>query len=83
MDNRRVAEELTRLAGYLVGQHASLYRVRAYRRAAETLLGLDEQVEVIVASRGRAGLEELPGIGKHISGTIESLVRTGAPPNVN
>ena len=83
MDNRRIALELTRLARYLVDRKASLYRVRAYRRAAETVLGLEQPVEVIVADRGRKGLQELPGIGRQISQTIESLVRTGRLPDLN
>jgi DNA polymerase (family 10) len=83
MDNRRIAQELTRLARYLGDHKASLYRVRAYRRAAETVLSLDEAIEAIVASRGRKGLQELPGIGSRISRTIEDLVRTGRAPNVN
>jgi DNA polymerase/3'-5' exonuclease PolX len=83
MDNRSIARELSRLARYLVDQRASLYRVRAYRRAAETVLGLEEPVEKIVLSNGRAGLAQLPGIGDHISATIESLVRTGSTTKVN
>jgi DNA polymerase/3'-5' exonuclease PolX len=75
VDNRRIARELTRLARYLTDRKASLYRARAYRRAAETVLDLDEPVEAIVACRGRKGLEELPGIGRGISETIESLLR--------
>lgn len=83
MDNRHIAEELTRRARYLTDHRASLYRVRAYRRAAETLLALDQPVATIVAQRGRKGLQELPGIGDHIARTIESLVRTDVPANVN
>ena len=45
--------------------------------AAETVMGLDEPVEEIVVQRGRKGLEELPGIGDHISRDLETLVRTG------
>jgi DNA polymerase (family X) len=79
MDNRRIARELTRLARHLMDRKDSLYRVRAYRRAAETVLELQEPVEAIVACRGRKGLEELPGIGRGISETIQSLVEQGAP----
>ncbi|GEM_PF-1163164 len=83
MDNRTIAQQLMRQARYLGDQHASLYRVRAYRQAAETVLGLDEPLEDIVAQRGRRGLQELPGIGAHIARTLETLVHTGSLPTLN
>ena len=82
MDNRTIAQQLMRQARYLGDQQASLYRVRAYRQAAETVLGLDEPLEGIVAKRGRRGLRELPGIGAHIARTLETLVHTGALPTL-
>jgi DNA polymerase (family 10) len=82
MDNRTLAHHLSKMARYLVDQRASLYRVQAYRRAAETVLGLDEPIEAIVARGGRKELKQLPGIGANISVTIESLVRTGELPKV-
>ena len=77
MDNRTVAQKLTRHAHELESEHSNLYRVKAYRRAAETSLGLDEPVETIVTRAGRKGLRSLPGIGAHLSLAIEDLVRTG------
>ena len=52
MDNRTIAAWLTDYANYLESQEGSLYRVRAYRRAAETILGLDRPVGV-AARNGR------------------------------
>ncbi|MBV9125247.1 MAG: DNA-binding protein [Planctomycetes bacterium] len=77
MENRTVAEWLTNFADYLDATDANPYRARAYRRAAETMLQLDRPVSHIVDSDGRKGLEELPGIGSHLSYTIDTLVRTG------
>ena len=77
MDNRQIAERLTAYAEYLEAREANLYRVRAYRRAAETVLGLDRPLADLVAAEGRAGLEELPGIGSHLSYTLEEIARTG------
>src|SRR5438067_5839248 len=77
MDNRAIAQKLLNYAGYLEGREANLYRVRAYRRAADTLLSLDRPVTEIVASEGRRGLEALPGIGRHLSYTLDGLVTTG------
>jgi len=83
MDNRTIAQQLMHRARYLVDQHASLYRVRAYRRAAETVLGLDEPLETIVDRQGRRGLQGLPGIGDHIARALETLVRTGTLPDTS
>lgn len=77
MDNRQIAERLMAYAEYLDAREANLYRVRAYRRAAETVLGLDRPLADLVAAEGRAGLEELPGIGTHLSYTLEEIARTG------
>jgi DNA polymerase (family 10) len=77
MENRTIADRLTEYARYLDCRDANPYRARAYRRAAETVLSLDRPLADIVAERGRAGLEELPGIGAHLSYTIDGLVRTG------
>ena len=74
MDNRTLAKKLTDQAHLLETRRESLFRIMAYRRAAETILGLDEPVENIVSRLGRKGLQALPGIGKHLSYTIESLV---------
>ena len=77
MDNWTVAHKLMGQARTLEKEPGNLYRVRAYRRAAETVLGLDRPVEEIVAIEGRRGLRDLPGIGTSISEAIENLVRTG------
>jgi DNA polymerase (family 10) len=77
MDNRQIARQLMAYAGYLEAREANLYRIRAYRRAAETVLALDRPLADLVAAEGRAGLEELPGIGPRLSNTLEEIVRTG------
>ena len=77
MDNRTVARKLLDAAHLLEERHANLYRVQAYRRAAEMILGLDRPVEDLVAGEGRRGLKQLPGIGGRLSEKIEKLVRTG------
>src|SRR6059058_4534291 len=77
MDNHQIAQKLVDYAQFLEAREANLYRVRAYRKAAETVLGLDCPLADLVAAEGRAGLEELPGIGSHLSYTLEEIVRTG------
>ena len=77
MDNRTIAQRLLEEARSLQADRASLYRVRAYRQAAQTIMGLDQPVEEIVAHSGRKALKALPGIGLKLSVKIETLVRTG------
>ena len=77
MDNRTIANRLIDYAHHLEAREASLYRIKAYRRAAETILRLERPAADIVAERGPKGLKELPGIGAHLSYTIDSLARTG------
>ena len=77
MENRAIAQQLLRMAHSLEADHANFYRVKAYRRAAETVLGLERPVEEIVAGEGRKALKQLPGIGGSMSEKIEKLVRTG------
>lgn len=77
MENCTIAQKLLTLAHSLEEKHASFYRVQAYRRAAETILGLERPVEEIVAGEGRKALRQLPGIGPKMSVRIETLVRTG------
>jgi DNA polymerase (family 10) len=59
----------------LRGQQANPYRIRAYRRAAETLTSLDEDVARI---EERGELEQIEGIGKDLSQKIREFLRTGA-----
>jgi hypothetical protein len=77
MDNRKIAQKLLDYAHFLERREASLYRVRAYRRAAETVLGLTRPVLEILAADGRKGLESLPGIDRHLSYTLDRMVATG------
>jgi DNA polymerase (family 10) len=77
MDNATIARKLNDYATYLEGEDSNLYRVRAYRRAAATVLALPRSLAEVVNEKGRAGLEELPGIGSSLAYTIEALIRTG------
>lgn len=72
--NARVAELLTELADLLEIQGEMTFKVRAYRRAAQTIAALTENVETL-ATEGR--LEEIPGIGEGIAKKITEIVQTG------
>jgi DNA polymerase (family 10) len=77
MDNATIARKLNDYATYLEGEDTNIYRVRAYRRAAATVLAQERSLSEVVNEKGRAGLEELPGIGASLAYNIEGLVRTG------
>ena len=79
MDNRTLAKRLAARAHALEKGHASLFRIRAYRRAAETILGLDVPVADLIQVGGRKKLADLPGIGRRLSRTIENLVHGVEP----
>src|SRR6266852_5662357 len=77
MDNRDIAKQLSDYAHFLEARRENLYRIRAYRRAAETMLGLSENIIDLYRKRGRKGIRNLPGIGSHLSYTIENLICSG------
>jgi DNA polymerase (family X) len=77
MDNREIAVRLRVYAEELSRSRESLYRVRAYRRAAQTILFLDRPVEQILHTSGTDGVAALPGIGAHLAFTLRHLIETG------
>ena len=75
--NIAIAMRLRDYADLLEQQGEDGFRQRAYRRAAETLEGLDRPVAAILEEEGRDGLIALPGIGKAIAGAIVEMVKAG------
>lgn len=73
MTNSDVARQLQRHARKLAERYGNLYRIRAYRRAAQTVLGLQRPVTELQ----KWELEVLPGIGDHLAKAITNYVRTG------
>lgn len=83
MNNLTIAQHLFDHADEIEGRESNIYKVRAYRKAAQTILALDRPVADLIAEEGRTGLEALPGIGSHLSFTIEMLVQTGEFRTIN
>jgi DNA polymerase (family X) len=75
--NEQVAERLRQAADLLAEQQANPFRVRAYRRAAETIARLPEELGDFVGQHDIEGLEGLPGIGPSLAAAIAEMVRTG------
>jgi hypothetical protein len=77
MNNSVIATKLRDYARELEQRRSSLYRVRAYRRAADAIAAMDRELAGVFATEGRAGLEALPGVGAHLAWTLEQLLRSG------
>ncbi len=75
--NARIARIFDKVAALLAEQGASPYRVRAWHDAAATITDLPRELTDVFRDHGRAGLEALPHIGRHLSAVIIELVRTG------
>jgi DNA polymerase (family 10) len=76
--NDDISRKLREHASSLASRGENLYRVRAFRRAAVTVLALPEEVATLVTTRGPQALEQLPGIGKSLAETIAAYVLTEA-----
>lgn len=72
--NRQVADIFRSIAERLAAQRANPYRVRAYRKAADTIEALDEDIADIAS---RQELEDIDGIGRDLADKIEEFLKTG------
>jgi len=73
--NKEIASLFTEIADFLEIKGENPFRVRAYRRAAQAMDGLSEDVAAVAA---RGGLQEIPGIGKDLAGKIQEYLERGA-----
>lgn len=74
MDNQQFRFIFRDIANLLELQEDDPFRVRAYRRAAQTIDHLGESLRLIAQ---RNALEELPGIGKTLAREIRELLEVG------
>jgi DNA polymerase (family 10) len=77
ISNYEIARIFSQIADLMEVREDNPFKVRAYRKAAETIEGLTESLEAI-ASRGE--LEKIPNIGKAIAEKIGDICRTGTTP---
>ena len=79
MENKKLAELFDEIADMLAIEEtpSSKFEVRAYRKAALTISGLQEPIEDVYAHGGPVALMGLPGIGKGLAGKIEEYLKTG------
>ncbi|HEX5840361.1 MAG TPA: DNA polymerase/3'-5' exonuclease PolX [Anaerolineales bacterium] len=74
MNNRQLANTFTLIADLLEIKGEIVYKTLAYRKAAESLMGLGREASEYW-KEGK--LEEIPGVGKAIAEKIDELLRTG------
>jgi DNA polymerase (family 10) len=72
--NQQIAAIFRSMAERLSSQRANPYRVRAYRKAADTIEALEEDISAVAA---RQALEDIEGIGKDLAEKVEEFLRTG------
>jgi DNA polymerase (family 10) len=75
MENVEIAARLEELADLLEIKGSNPFRIRAYRNAIRMIRGLTRSLAEMIAEG--EDLEELPGIGKDLSGQIHELQDTG------
>jgi DNA polymerase (family 10) len=74
MKNYQIAKIFNNIANILEIEEENPFRIRAYRRAAQNIEGLTDDVAE-VAKLGK--LEEIPGIGKDLAQKIQEIVTSG------
>ncbi|HOI97835.1 MAG TPA: hypothetical protein PLA19_05025 [Candidatus Pacearchaeota archaeon] len=75
MDNKKIAENLNEIADLLDIKGEKPFRIRAYRKAAEVLLTLENNLSEFYKKEKK--LLKIKGIGESIGGKIEELIKTG------
>ncbi|HWR17664.1 MAG TPA: DNA polymerase/3'-5' exonuclease PolX [Terriglobales bacterium] len=75
MDNKNIATVLYETADLMEIDAQDPFRIRSYRRAAEVIDGLSEQVKDLVCEPKK--LLEVPGIGKGMASNLAELCGTG------
>ncbi|MDE1762522.1 MAG: DNA polymerase/3'-5' exonuclease PolX [Candidatus Micrarchaeota archaeon] len=78
MSNKKLAEIFEEIADMLdLGEKDLFFEVRAYRKIAQTLETMQEDVEGIYRKGGVKAIDDLPGIGKSTAELIEEYIKTG------
>ncbi len=73
MKNRQIAKIFNEIAELLELKGENIFRIRAYRRAAQNVDGLPKDVTTLSPEE----LEAIPGIGKDLAAKIQEYLSTG------
>jgi DNA polymerase (family 10) len=74
MRNLEIAKLFNDIADYLEVKDENPFRIRAYRRAAQAIEGLAEDIAGVA---GRGALQEVPGIGKDLAAKVQEYLTKG------
>lgn len=77
MTNTELADTFTQIADLLQIKGEVIYKILAYRKAAESLTGLGREARAVWEEGGIPALIEIPGVGKAIAEKIDELLSTG------
>jgi DNA polymerase (family 10) len=75
MKNQEVVKVFNDIADILEIKGENPFRIRAYRKAAQNIESLSQDIESLIEKKG---LEEIPGIGKDLAQKIEEIISTGS-----
>lgn len=75
MTNREIARTLDRIADLLQMQDENPFKIKAYRKAAHSIVHLDEDLHVYY-QQDRIG--DIPGVGKAVKAKIEEMIEKGS-----
>jgi hypothetical protein len=75
--NTRIATTFEQIAVLLEQQGASPHRVRAWREGAQSIRAHPRELTDAFRDQGRAGLEDVPGIGARLANVVIELIKTG------
>lgn len=77
MTNKELADIFTLIADLLQIKGDVIYKILAYRKAAESLTNLGRDARTVWEEGGIPALIEIPGVGKAIAEKIDELLKTG------
>jgi len=76
MENSKIAKILFGIADLLEMKEVE-FKPRAYRKAAQTIEAMSQDIAGIYKQGGKKALDEIPGVGASISEKIEEILKTG------
>ena len=74
MINKKIAHIFERMAVYLEIKEDNIFKIRAYRKAAETLSNLSEDLTEL---KSENRLSSIPGLGEKLISKINEFIDTG------
>jgi len=77
MTNEEIANRFQRLSQLMTIRGDEPFRTRAYRNAGDAIRDWGAPLSQVAQRNGAKGLQEIPGVGKAISGKIIELLMRG------